>query len=239
MTVCLVAAVIRVSVRPLHVLATGDVHAPKYLDMFREALNNCHGGDVMLLAGDLVLRNNLPMMPAVVSTIRKAFKGDVFACFGNEEYAESEDEYLKVHEIRWVRDEKLTLHDDRGSIDLIGSRGSLDRPTFWQRRYVKNVWREHAERLHRLREILEKCESQRKIVLTHYSPTYLTLVGEDERIWPELASKKYEPIMISYRPEVWVHGHVHSSQEVEATIGETRVLNVSLPARRRIVEFVL
>jgi Icc-related predicted phosphoesterase len=226
-------------VRALHILATADVHAPKYLGLFREALNSCRGGDVLLLAGDLVLRNNFAMISAVVSTIRGVFQGDIFACFGNEEYAESEDEYLKNHEIKWLRDEKMTLSDDEGPIDLVGSRGSLDRPTFWQRRYVKNIWREYAERPHKLREILKKCESQRKIVVTHYSPTYLTLVGEDERIWPELGSKKYEPLMTSFQPNVWIHGHAHSSQQAEVIVGETRVINVSLPSRRRIVEIDL
>jgi Icc-related predicted phosphoesterase len=73
------------------------------------------------------------------------------------------------------------------------------------------------------------------VVVMHYSPTYATMLGEDERIWPELGSKMIEEVIRETKPTVVVHGHVHKSKRLEARIDNVRVVNVALPARGDIV----
>ena len=70
--------------------------------------------------------------------------------------------------------------------------------------------------------------------MTHYSPTYTTLAGERESAWPEMACKLFEDVIKRRQPDVWFHGHAHRGTKLEAAMGKTLVMNVSLPARREI-----
>jgi Icc-related predicted phosphoesterase len=73
------------------------------------------------------------------------------------------------------------------------------------------------------------------MLVTHYAPAYLTLEGEDPRIWPELGSRTMEKALLEARPDIAIHGHVHKSKLLEASLDGIRILNVAFPARGDIV----
>ena len=82
--------------------------------------------------------------------------------------------------------------------------------------------RQHVEFLERnLREIRQREGANAKIVVvTHQAPSWQS-VGDAYKgsaLNPAYASN-LEPLMLTYRPQVWVHGHMHDSKDymIEAT----------------------
>jgi Icc-related predicted phosphoesterase len=218
----------------MRVAAVADIHSPKYTEIFRKALARFGGCDLFLLAGDLVLKSDHTQLPEVASTVRDFYDGPILACFGNEEYERDEEKFRSSHEITWVDDQILTVDAGGLKVGIIGSRGSLDRPTFWQRTHIKGIREIYRQRVKRIDDLLAGLRTDLKIVMTHYAPTYATLEGERESAWPEMACKGFERVIERRQPDVWFHGHAHQSKKFEVEMGKTLVVNVSLPSRRKI-----
>ncbi|MEM3693951.1 MAG: metallophosphoesterase [Candidatus Bathyarchaeia archaeon] len=217
--------------------AVGDIHCPRYLELLQESLRKAPDFEVMLLAGDLVLKNDSSQMPRLLQTLRHFHNGPIIACFGNEEFDESLQAYRDFEDVLWLHDEAEVLKIGNSILGIVGSRGALDRPTFWQRKNVRGIWETYSKRMRRIDDLLEDLKAKKPnvmIVLTHYAPTYKTLVGERESAWPEMGCKGFENLIAKHQPDVWIHAHGHASIQHEAFIGRTLIVNVSLPARRQI-----
>ncbi|MEM2303361.1 MAG: metallophosphoesterase [Candidatus Bathyarchaeia archaeon] len=214
---------------------TADVHTPKYLPLFRESLQKLTNIDLMLLAGDLVYRNGYERLFELVKTVRDFSKTPLLACFGNEEWESYENKYREVGEITWLDDESLKVNVQGLNIHFIGSRGILDRPTFWQRTHIKDIYWRYESRFLKISRMLREVKGEYVVVMTHYAPTYVTLEGENENVWPEMGCRRMESVIRETRPLVWIHGHAHKSTRLETWVAFTYVLNVSLPARGGIV----
>lgn len=223
----------------LRVAVTADIHCPRYIELLEEALRKTSNFDLLLLVGDLVLKNDFTQLGKVVSTIRGVYSGKVIACFGNEEYEQSVEDYRKESEVTWLDDEAMILSIKGVNIGIVGSRGALDRPTFWQRTRVKGVWQLYRRRLNAVDGMLAGLKADVVAVLTHYAPTYETLEGERENAWPEMACRGFQAVIQRRQPDLWVHGHAHMGKPLQAVFGKTRVVNVSLPARKEVVELDL
>lgn len=186
-----------------------------------------------MIAGDLVLKNDFEQLPSVISAIRESYEGSILACFGNEEFEQDRGRYL-APEITWLEDQATTMEFGGLRVGIVGSRGSLDRPTFWQRTHVKGIWQIYKKRAETIDSLLSGLEANVKVVLTHYAPTYETLVGESEGVIPEMACRRLEEVIRRRQPDVWFHGHGHKATKLEERFGRTLVMNVSLPASGKI-----
>ncbi|MBS7642804.1 MAG: metallophosphoesterase [Candidatus Bathyarchaeia archaeon] len=215
--------------------ATADIHAPRYTKLFEYSLSNTDLSDVdiLLLAGDIVLHNDYRQMDGVISKITEFYDGPIYACFGNEEYHGYETEYRRLGKIVWLDDESSTISLNGLRIGIVGSRGALDSPTNWQRKFRPDIKSIYANKPSLMVKLLSSLNVDLKIVLTHYSPTYKTLRGEDPNIWVYLGCKAMEPT-IAYT-NIWIHGHAHKGMIESIKINGIPVYNVSLPARKRIV----
>jgi len=189
--------------------------------------------DLLLLVGDLVLKNDFTQLPGVISAIREVYQGQIVACFGNEEFEQDRKKYL-TPEITWLEDESKIVQIGGLKLGIVGSRGSLDRPTFWQRTHVKGIWQLYKKRVETIDSLLAGLDADVKAVMTHYAPTYETLAGESEKAMPEMACKRLEEVIGHGQPDLWLHGHGHKATRLEAQFGKTLVINVSLPAKKEI-----
>ncbi len=225
------------------VLSTGDIHSPEYLEMLVMGVEkHCSSGkpDIILLTGDFVKKGKAENMKAVIESLRKCGDAPVIAVFGNEDYEESRSQLKRIASgYRFLEDEILRISVGETVFEILGTTGILDEPTRWQARNIPGIREIYRKRL----ELLENFSSRRKedgvtrIFLTHYPPTYRTLVGEPRFAWPQMGSRRAEEIIkrtgtIDYV----IHGHAHKSRVHETRIGRTIVLNTSLPARRDLVE---
>ncbi len=220
--------------KTIRIAAVGDVHSPKYLEMFVEALKGVGEVDLFLFAGDIVLKNDRAQLQTVFSAVREVYGGKILACFGNEEYLQDREKYMEFKEICWIDDDSLTLEVEGLRIGIVGSQGSLARPTFWQRTHIRGIRELYRKRVKIIDESLKKLNSDVKLVLTHYAPTYTTIKGENPKAWPEIGNRKLEEVIMRRQPDLWIHAHAHRASELEVMMGRTLVVNVSLPARKGI-----
>ncbi|RLI11602.1 hypothetical protein DRO33_03830, partial [Candidatus Bathyarchaeota archaeon] len=160
--------------------------------------------------------------------------GPRLACWGDEEHEESKGADLAYERVRWLEDEATVLELGGLKVGGVGSRGSLDRPTWWQRTHVPGIRSIYRRRVKLIDELLARLRADVVVVMTHYAPTYRTLEGEKERIWPEMGCRTFEEVMERRGPHLWLHGHAHNARVLEARVADTLVVNVSLPARRAI-----
>lgn len=224
------------------ILAVADVHSPRYLDEFAKALAQHEQPDVFLLAGDMINRGNAEEYTNVLDTIEKVLGTDfpIFGCFGNEEYSEVRKEIISIVGNRMIfLDEKSTILETNGlKVGIVGTQGSLDKATSWQRRNIPSVKGVFKRRAKRAASLLKKMKDKvdHRILLMHYSPCLETCEGEDTKAFSWLGSRKFYRVVVEHQPDLVIHGHVHNATRHEVTIGTAIVRNVSLPAVGSITE---
>jgi len=222
----------------VRLLAFGDVHGVQYLGVLRASLRSITGTEphAILLAGDIVDRGDVHGMELVLKEVRQRFRETpVVAVFGNDEYYEIEDYLTKNYsDVIWLNDTVTVLKTDAGTVGIAGSRGSLDRLTYWQSKHMPQLEVVYRRRVVVIRKLLVDLTAAADVVvlLTHYAPTYQTVRGEPEKIYPYMGCKKLEDVLKEVQPDLAIHAHAHNATVVEATVGSTKVYNVSIPARR-------
>ena len=228
--------------KPLYLATVADVHGKKYFTLFVKALNEIRelrdNIIAFVFAGDIVLKGDVNSAYDTIKVTLNFMQGKpVLACIGNEEYDSILDSlFKKYNDIIWLNDERCTLSVNGLKAAIIGSRGSLDRPTSWQRRNIPGIERIYIERISKLKKLITKAKEDHDVVIlvTHYAPTFKTLKGEPPRIWSEMGSTRLEKAIIEVKPHIVVHGHAHNSKVLQTEIDGVRVYNVALPATKRI-----
>jgi len=219
--------------------AIADVHSPKYLEDFKRVLSNSPDVDLMLLAGDMIYKGRVEEYGNVLNVIRDRYDGcRIVACFGNEEYDDRIELIMKSHnDVTWLNDECTAVNIKGLELNIFGTKGCLDRPTTWQRKNIPNIAQIYEQRLKKIDEALASLVLRKTsyvILLSHYSVTFKTLIGEPRWAWPELGSSWLERVVEKRGPHLVIHGHAHNSKVHVVTINRTQVYNVSFPATRKL-----
>lgn len=222
----------------MRILAVGDIHSPRYLDGFVASLREHEPPDILLMAGDMINKGEVSEYSRLLDAIDDIWgKGYPRAsCFGNEEYSSIRDEIVASVGSR------IDFLDDRGRVyrvagkrvGIVGTQGSLDKPTEWQKKNLPNIKSVFVRRAKRASTLLQEMSHRVdiKILLMHYSPCIETCVGEDERAFSWLGSRRFYTVVLKEQPDFVIHGHVHNSTVLSCTIGKTIVRNVAFPAAR-------
>ncbi len=234
------------------IAALGDAHGHKYLDSVRDLEKELSDADLILLAGDIAEANKESEFEYVMRRIRNGSKAPIVGVFGNDEWEQSKEEYRRKFPITFLDDQSTVVSVDGAKIKIVGTTGSLDRPTWWQRNHVPNIWKKYKERVSKITGLLDRGDADMLILLMHYAPTYLTLEGEKERAFPEMGSKLFEPVLLKTRPDLVIHAHAHggkrkailkevqkSLDDFKAKVREVPIYNVSLPLVGRITKFLV
>jgi Icc-related predicted phosphoesterase len=238
----------------VRIAAVGDVHGRENLSALASDLDRLGPVDLFLLAGDTTERNDVEAYGAVLRAIRDRVDAPIAAVFGNNEYAQDHPTYVaryaEAFRVRFLQDEAAVWGAGGDSVRVVGSLGSLDRPTWWQRRNAPHLAEEYRRRIGVLDGLL--AGDDRRVLLTHYPPTYVTMGGEKEEWRPELGCKALEPVLLRRKPSLVVHGHIHKGipeAELRPTASRlddflngavsVRVHNVAYPVRHSIAVFDL
>ncbi|MBS7287663.1 MAG: metallophosphoesterase [Candidatus Freyarchaeota archaeon] len=218
------------------VAAVGDIHSPRYFDLFLEVVKDVLEADVFMLAGDVIHKGKVDEYPRILDALEEHADVPVIACFGNEEYEELYEELKGICSGRviFLEEEAFVLNVKGVSLGIVGSKGSLDRPTWWQSKNMPGIRKVYAERAEKVMEAVLRLNTTYRGLLTHYAPTYCNLEGEEPSAWPEMASRKYEPVL--EKVDFAVHGHAHKGKTFCEFKGAP-VFNVALPATKRITVF--
>ncbi len=217
------------------IAACGDIHSPRYLGLFKESVKRVPEPDVFFLLGDIVMKNRVEEYRNVLDLLKR-FDCLKIGVFGNEEYVQDEERYLKLYgdEVIFLRDESRVFRINDVEVGVVGTRGALDNPTFWQRKNLPGIEAVYRERVLRVRKLLLNLKCQLKIFLTHYAPTYKVLRGEkNPKYFPQMGSRKFERVIIEGKPNLVFTAHSHKGSST-VYVDNIPVHNVSLPLNRRI-----
>jgi len=231
-------------VKKLRLAATADIHWPKYQDLFVSALNRLPTNlDLLLLAGDLVQSGDKDQIHPILDYLkRQKIECPIYACFGNDDYESIEEDLREASQglINFLDDELVVLRIGEVRVAIVGSRGVLDQPTFWQSRNIPDIRARYTERVGKLDRLLGEARSQSDhvILLCHYAPTFATLRGEPVRTHLQMGSRRVERLLHRHNPTLAIHGHAHRGSR-RAWVGTVPVYNVALPLCQEfvVVEF--
>ncbi|MBU3896458.1 MAG: metallophosphoesterase [Nanoarchaeota archaeon] len=193
---------------------------------FFKLLKKMKEPDLLIFAGDMYEWAN----PKQYKKIQKAIKWKcpVVAVFGNREFPEDEKEIMKsAKKIKFLKDESITLKIKGKTVGIVGSRGVLDSPSFWQKMNINGIEEFYQEELETITRLLTELKTDIKILVTHYAPTYRTLTGEPMFIYSGLGTKRLEKVMKDTKVTLAIHGHAHYGRDF-AVVGNIPVYNVCL-----------
>jgi len=225
----------------VRICAVGDVHGKRYFSVFQASLRTLVGfkPDVFIFAGDMVDEGRVDDLEYIVNEVRSKCPGvPIIAVFGNEEYHELEGTFIKQYpEIIWLND-SVSLIAVRGTrVGFVGTRGALEKLTFWQRRHKPELEVVYRRRPHLIKNLVNEVRRHADIIVlvTHYAPTMITVRGEPEKIYPYMGSRDMERVVIKeVKPDIVIHAHAHNARITEAVIDSVKIYNVSLPAKKGI-----
>lgn len=224
----------------MRVLGLSDVHAPVYLKELKEVSSECEDADLLLLAGDIVDRGRIEYYGEVLDALSDT-GAKIVAVFGNDEFDDLKDELRKdLTGVSFLDDESIVLRMDEAKVGIVGSRGSLELPTAWQRRRVPNIDKIYEDRVKLIGRMLRELRGSVDItvLLTHYATTMRTLRGENPRAWRYLGHRGFEKYLQEGLVDLAVHGHSHNGTRF-VTFGKAVVYNVAFPLWKRVVDIPL
>lgn len=103
----------------------------------------------------------------------------------------------------------------------------------WGESLIKQFVQEAIDYAVRLEQALSKLQTEKKIVVLHYSPIRATVQGEDPEIFAFLGSSRLEEPINRFRVNAVFHGHAHNGTADATTGAGVPVYNVSAPLLRR------
>lgn len=223
--------------------ATGDIHSPKYIQLFKEALKEIEVDkfDILIFTGDIIYKGKVDELKNVLKILDGiGINCPIISVFGNEEYEQLHNKIREItsEKISFLEDELLEIKIGGKTLGIVGSKGSLDKPTTWQARNIPNIREIYSERVNKVDELLGRLNSDFKLLVLHYAPTYKTLKGEKPEIYPFLGCKKYEKVITKRHPDVVIHGHAHKGKPKDY-VGNVPIYNVALPLVKKIVTIEL
>ncbi|MBU5689595.1 MAG: metallophosphoesterase [Candidatus Aenigmatarchaeota archaeon] len=220
------------------IAATSDIHSPRNYELFVRSLDNLTDKiDLFLLAGDIVDQGNVEEYQKIINALFGRINCPKVACFGNSEFGREQTEKIiqrYSNEITFLDDESIVLDVKNSKVCIVGSKGSLDRPTYWQYKNIPGVEEEYRNRVRIIREKLFSTQAEFKILLTHYAPTYKILEGENINAYPELGSQLMENVILEVKPNLVVCGHAHKGKKMTRIDG-VPIFNVGLSLNGKIV----
>jgi Icc-related predicted phosphoesterase len=220
----------------IEIMAVSDVHSPRYLPLLISSLKSLlnYKPDIVLFGGDMIDKGDVGSLKPLLDFIYSKFPGiEIISVFGNEEYVEKIKILREVYSsVRWLDDEAWEGEIRGVKICVYGTRGSLEKPTNWQRRNMPNIAEIFEKRVAIARENLARLRQicSVLILLMHYAPTTKTLKGEPISIYPYLCHRGFERVISEVKPDLVIHGHAHASAVHRAEINSIPVYNVAIPA---------
>ena len=185
--------------RTLRIAATADLHYAKHSrgtmqDAFAEISRSA---DVLLLCGDLTEYGLPEEAEELAADIRSAVRIPCIGVIGNHDYESGKPEtvanILDQTGVTMLNGEAVEIAGV-GFAGICGFGGGFGRRMLnaWGEPLIKQFVQESISHAIRLEQALVKLQTDRRIVVLHYSPIRATLQGEDPEIYAFLGSSRLE-----------------------------------------------
>lgn len=201
---------------------------------FWNLLEKAEEPDIFLLAGDMYVEDKPENYKIILEYLeRLGWKCPIAACFGNREFEQRYDEIKNIcgSRIRFLDDEFVEMQIKGKTVGIVGSKGCLDQPTWWQMKTNPQIRKFYRERAEKIRLLLAGLKTEIKILLTHYASTYQTLKGENPNIYGGLGCNGLEKTLEETKTTFAVHGHAHLGSPI-GFAGPVTIFNVALPVNK-------
>lgn len=222
--------------RELRIAATADLHYAKHSrgkmhDAFAEISSSA---DVLLLCGDLTEYGLPEEAEELAADVRSAVRIPCIGVIGNHDYESGHPEtvakILDQNGVTMLNGEAVEIAGV-GFAGICGFGGGFGRRMLnaWGEPLIKQFVQESISHAIRLEQALVKLQTDRRIVVLHYSPIRETLQGEDPEIYAFLGSSRLEEPINRFRVTTVFHGHAHNGITDGKTSTGIPVYNVSAP----------
>jgi Icc-related predicted phosphoesterase len=226
--------------RPLRIAATADIHYGKHSrGTLHEAFAEIsHSADLLLFCGDLTDYGLLEEAEELVADIRATVRIPMIAVLGNHDFESAQSEPLcKVLDdagVNVLNGEAIEMAGV-GFAGISGFGGGFGRRMLnaWGEPLIKQFVQESISHAVRLEQALTKLQTDRRVVVLHYSPIRATLEGEDPEIFAFLGSSRLEEPINRFKVTAVFHGHAHNGILDGKTSTGIPVYNVSAPALQK------
>lgn len=225
--------------KKLRVASMADLHTEEgSIGLFRDFFKTISTkADILLLCGDLT-HEGLPKEAEVLAQELQFCKIPVIGVLGNHDHTnEKEDEIIKIlsAEQMHLLNHEPFIFEGVGFAGVKGFCGGFDNhltAPFGEKVLKKFVFEAVNEAI-QLEESLMKLETEKKVVLLHYSPIRDTVVGEPLEIYPMLGtSRLLEPIE-NFGVTAVFHGHAHHGTTQGTTSKGIPVYNCAFPLLKK------
>jgi Icc-related predicted phosphoesterase len=219
----------------LRVAAMADIHYGKHS---RGALHDVFArcsqqADVLLLCGDLTDYGLAEEAEELVVDLRSAVHVPILAVLGNHDLESGQPELVrKVLEQAGVTmlDGECIEIEGVGFAGVCGFGGGFGRRMLnaWGEPLVKKFVQEAIDHAVRLEQALTKLQTERRVVLLHYSPIRATCEGESPEVFAFLGSTRLEEPINRFKVNAVFHGHAHNGAFEGKTATGIPVYNVAM-----------
>ena len=226
--------------RLLRLAATADLHYARHSrgilhDAFAEISSTA---DMLLLCGDLTDYGLAEEAEELVADIRAALRIPTIAVLGNHDFESGQPDLIcKVLDeagVNMLNGEAIEIAGV-GFAGIAGFGGGFGRRMLnaWGEPLIKQFVQESISHAVRLEQALAKLQTEKRIVVLHYSPIRATLEGEDPEIYAFLGSSRLEEPINRFKVNAVFHGHAHNGILEGKTSTGIAVYNVSAPALKK------
>lgn len=208
--------------------------SPQGYDRIREAMNRVKDdADILLLAGDLTNFGKLEEMTSLLNALVR-LRIPIVAVLGNHDYESGHQEEL----MKMMTAEGIKVLDgnsyERDGIGFAGAKGfyggfGRGALTAFGEPQVKAFVQAGIDETMKLERALSQLRTEKRVVITHYSPVKDTVAGEPMEIYPYLGSSRMAEVIDRFGAVMAVHGHAHHGSAEGKTTGGIPVYNVALP----------
>ena len=218
----------------MKIAATADLHfSPQYYDHIREAMQQVRDeADLLIVAGDLTNFGKPEEMASLLNAFVR-LRVPIVAVLGNHDHESNQQEELvkmMVTEGIKVLDGSSYERDGVGFAGTKGFYGGFGRGalTSFGEPEVKAFVQAGLDEAMKLERGLSQLRTEKRVVVTHYSPVRETCEGEPLEIYPFLGSSRLGEVIDRFGAVLAVHGHAHHGALQGKTMAGIPVYNVAL-----------
>ncbi len=225
----------------LRVAAVGDLHCREdHHGRFRQLIKQINASaDLLLLCGDLTDRG-LPEEAKVLAEELTGLRIPCAAVLGNHDYDHAQEkvvvsELTKVG-VHCLDGDHYVFEKILGVAGVKGFGGGYNNATLqaFGEVQTKGFVQETVNESLKLEAALGQLETEKRVVMMHYSPVVGTTEGENPEIRAFLGCSRLMGPVDRYGAQAVFHGHAHHGTLRGATDKGVPVFNVAMPLLKRI-----
>lgn len=222
----------------IRIAAIGDLHMQRNIvGTFRTTFGEISTtADILVLCGDLTNTGQIEEAKILAEELEFC-KIPIVGVLGNHDYADDKPEEIKkiLSSAMFILGDQPYIFKEVGFAGVKGFCGGFDNHVampFGEHILKQFVYESISEAL-KLEAVLAELETEKKVVVLHYSPIRQTIEGEPLEIYPLLGTSRLAEPIDAFGVNVVFHGHAHHGSPKGKTEKGIPVYNVSLPVLSR------